>query len=134
MELTALTTGQKNGPPGRNEKSSKACTSSQVTSFGRPQTHKRNAMSLKIYVTAKSSEKSEKQASRFRSKKRAPKKDDDMEITTNIGLKRRFDGEDLKTVRGKCLQMQQMQLFLTEKQLPSERHFTGDLRQLKSMY
>ena len=99
---TAITTGQKNGPPGRSEKSSKACSSSQVTSFERPQTHKRNAMSLEISVTAKSSEKSEKQASGVRSKKRAPKKDDDMEITINIGLKR-FDGEDLKTVRGKCL-------------------------------
>ena len=59
-------------------------------------------MSFESYVTAKSSEKSEKQASEFRSKKKAPKKDDDMEVTINIGLKR-FDDEDLKTVCGKHL-------------------------------
>ena len=59
-------------------------------------------MSFESYVTAKSSEKSEKQASEFRSKKKASKKDDDMEVTINIGLKR-FDDEDLKTVRGKRL-------------------------------
>ena len=50
----------KNGPPDWSEKSSSACSSSQVTSFGRPQTHKRKAMSFESYVTAKSSEKSEK--------------------------------------------------------------------------
>ena len=43
-------------------------------------------MSFESYVTAKSSEKSEKQASESRSKKKAPKKDDDMEVTINIGL------------------------------------------------
>ena len=59
-------------------------------------------MSFESYVTAKSSEKSEKQASEFRSKKKAPKKDDNKEVTINIGLKR-FDDEDLKTVRGKRL-------------------------------
>ena len=59
-------------------------------------------MSFESYVTAKSSEKSEKQASEFRSKKKAPKKDDIKEVTINIGLKR-FDDEDLKTVRGKRL-------------------------------
>ena len=59
-------------------------------------------MSFESYVTAKSSEKSEKQASEFCSKKKAPKKDDIKEVTINIGLKR-FDDEDLKTVRGKRL-------------------------------
>lgn len=56
-------------------------------------------MSFESYMTAKSSE---KQASHFRSKKKAPKKDDNIEVTINIGLKR-FDDEDLKTVRGKRL-------------------------------
>ena len=59
-------------------------------------------MSLEIYVTAKSSKKSEKQASEFRSKKKAAKKDDNMEETISIGLKR-FDDEDHKTARGKRL-------------------------------
>ena len=59
-------------------------------------------MSFESYVTAKSSEKSEKQASEFRTKKKAPKENDNMEVTINIGLKR-FDDEDLKTVRGKHL-------------------------------
>ena len=43
----------KNGPPDWSEKSSSACSSSQVTSFGRRQTHKRKAMSFESYVTAK---------------------------------------------------------------------------------
>ena len=86
----------KNGPPDWNEESS---SSSQLASFGRPETHKRKAMSFERYVTAKSSE---KQACEFRSKKKAPKKDDNVEVTINIGLKR-FDEEVLKTIRGKRL-------------------------------
>ena len=86
----------KNSPPDWGEKSSSAYSASQVTSFGRPQTHKRKAMSFESYVTAKSSEKSEKQASEFHSKKKAPKKVD-MEVTINIGLKW-FDDKDLMTV------------------------------------
>ena len=86
----------KNGPRDWNEESS---SSSQLASFGRPETHKRKAMSFESYVMAKSSE---KQACEFRSKKKAPKKDDKVEVTINIGLKR-FDEEDLKTIRGKRL-------------------------------
>ena len=56
-------------------------------------------MSFESYVTAKSSE---KQACEFRSKKKAPQKDDNVEVTINIGLKR-FDEADLKTIRGKRL-------------------------------
>ena len=59
-------------------------------------------MSFESFVTAKSSEKSEKQASDFRSKKKASKKDENTEVIINIGLKR-FDDDDLKTVRGKRL-------------------------------
>lgn len=44
-------------------------------------------MSFESYVTAKSSEKSEKQASEFCSKKKAPKKDDNKEVSINIGFK-----------------------------------------------
>lgn len=93
-------------------------------------------MSFESYVTAKSSVKSEKQASEFCSKKKAPKKDDNKEVTINSGLKR-FDDEDLKTVRGKRLPIvvpaNATYATILEKQWPSGRHLTGDLRQPKSM-
>ena len=59
----------------------------------------RPTMSFESYVTAKSSE---KQACEFHSKKKAPQKADNVEVTINIGLKR-FNEEDLKTIRGKHL-------------------------------
>ena len=57
-------------------------------------------MSFESYVKSKLSEK--QAASEFRTKKKAVKKDDNIEVTINIGLKR-FDEEDLKTIRGKRL-------------------------------
>ena len=68
----------KNDPPEWSEESNNTCSTSQPASFGRPQMHKRKALSFESYVTAKASE---KQASQFRSKKKAPKKDDNVEVT-----------------------------------------------------
>ena len=59
----------------------------------------RPTMSFESNVTAKSSE---KQACEFRSKKKAPQKGDNMEVTINIGSKR-FNEEDRKTICGKHL-------------------------------
>jgi len=128
----------KNGPPDWSEKSSSACSSSQVTSFGRSQTQKRKAMSFESFVSAKSSEKSEKQACDFRSKKKASKKDDNMEVTINVGLKR-FNDEDLKTVRGKRLPITVLANATYATKLEKAvakwkaRRLTGDLRQPQSM-
>ena len=57
-------------------------------------------MSFESFSKAKSAQR--QSGSEFRTKKKASRKDQDIEVTINIGLKR-FEEDDLKTIRGKRL-------------------------------